>query len=156
MDSSTHAEPVHQPPSEESVRAGHEVRDVNIRVLLWLGAAVAGVIVVVLLVVAWLASGLESLARSADPQLSPLAETAPTSAAPRLQDTPVRDYQEFRRQQKNALHSYGWVDRKEKIVHLPIARAKELILKEGLPEPKAESTKGTVTEEPGDKSEEQP
>ena len=37
MDSSTHADPIHEPPAEDSIRAGHEVRDVNIRVLLWLG-----------------------------------------------------------------------------------------------------------------------
>lgn len=156
MDSSTHAEPIHEPPSEESIRAGHEVRDVNIRVLLWLGAAVAGMIVAVLLVLVWLVGGLEAMAKSADPELSPLAENAPLAAAPRLQDTPVRDYQEFRRQQEKALATYGWIDRKEGTVRLPIERAKELILKEGLPEAEAESAKETVNEESEAKSEEQP
>lgn len=156
MDSSTHAEPVHAPPSEESIREGYEVRDVNIRVLLWLGAAVAGVIVVVLVVLQLLTSGLESSAERRDPELSPLSQTAPTSAAPRLQDTPVRDYQEFRRQQEESLNSYGWIDRKEETVRLPIARAKELILEEGLPEPQGESSKETASEETNAKNEEQP
>ena len=113
-------------------------------------------IVAVLLVLAWLIGGLESAAESADPELSPLAATVPITAAPRLQDTPVHDYLEFRRQQEEALKSYGWIDRKDEIVRLPIARAKELILQEGLPEPKAESTKETVTEEPDTKSEKKP
>ena len=64
MDSSTHAEPIHDPPSEESIRAGHEVRDVNIRVLLWLGAAVTAIVLVVLAVLTWTIKGLEATAKS--------------------------------------------------------------------------------------------
>lgn len=138
MDSSTHPEPIHEPPAADSIRAGHEIRDVNIHVLLWLGAAVAGGVIVVLVVLQLLLNALESAAARSDPELSPLP-SEPATAAPRLQDTPVHDYQEFRRQQEEALNTYGWVDRNQVTVRLPIARAKELILEQGLPEPKQEA-----------------
>jgi hypothetical protein len=137
MDSSTHADPIHEPPAEDSIRAGHEVRDVNIRVLLWLGAAVAGGIIVVLIVLQLLIGSLESSASNSDPELSPLA-SEPASAAPRLQATPVHDYLEYRRQQEETLNSYGWVDRHKQVVRVPVSRAMELILEPGLPEPKSE------------------
>lgn len=137
MDSSTHADPIHEPPAEDSIRAGHEVRDVNIRVLLWLGAAVAGGVIIVLIVLQLLLSGLESSASEADPELSPLA-SEPATAAPRLQSTPVHDYLEYRRQQEETLNSYGWVDRQKEVVRVPVSRAMELILEQGLPVPKPE------------------
>jgi hypothetical protein len=136
MDSSTHADPIHEPPAEDSIRAGHEVRDVNIRIILWLGAAVAGVIVVVLVVLNLLLNGLEASAVRSDPELSPLA-SEPATSAPRLQDTPVRDYLEYRQQQDEMLNSYGWIDREKQVVRVPVSRAMDLILEQGLPEPKA-------------------
>jgi hypothetical protein len=134
MESSTHAEAIHESPAEDSVRAGHEVRDVNIRALLGLGAAIASVIVVVLVVLSLVMKGLEASATRSDPELSPLAGEAAT-AAPRLQATPVHDYLEYRRHQEETLHSYAWIDRNGKVVRVPISRAMELTLERGLPEP---------------------
>lgn len=141
MDSSTRAEQIQQAetlyegPSDESIRAGHEVRDVSIRAMLWLAAAVFGVVVVVIAVLLVWMSQLEAFAVRSDPERSPLAEPGPVTAAPRLQATPVRDYLEYRRQQEETLDSYGWVDRENGIVRVPVSRAMELILEQGLPEP---------------------
>lgn len=54
---------------------------------------------------------------------------------PRLQEDPARDYATFSRDIERHLHSMGWVNRDAGIVHLPIERAKQLLLDRGLPEP---------------------
>src|SRR5207247_11156213 len=51
----------------------------------------------------------------------------------RLQVAPAVELERYRREQKELLETYGWVSKKEGIVRIPIARAMELIAKEGLP-----------------------
>lgn len=53
--------------------------------------------------------------------------------APRLQPDPVADMDKFRTQVEERLNSYGWVDQKAGIVHIPIERAIELTAQRGLP-----------------------
>lgn len=115
--------------------AAYERRDVDVRGILWLGGAVAlGTLLI--------AAGLWGLlgyygqqARRSDPQISPLAATDQLPPAPRLQSTPLRDYQQFVDEQTAQLDSYGWVDRGQGVVHIPVARAMDLILERGLPAP---------------------
>ena len=135
MDSNTHAEPIHEPPTEDSIRSGHEVRDVNIRGILWLAATVLGGGIVVQVALWVMLQSLEVSAKLADPELSPLAEMRSSPPAPRLQDSPSHDYAEYRFEQDARLNSYGWVDRERRVVRLPVARAMELILERGLPTP---------------------
>lgn len=135
MDSNTHTDPIHAPPAEDSIRSGHEVRDVSIRGVLGLAAAVLAGGIVVHVVLWFVLQGLEVSAKQADPELSPLAETRPEPPAPRLQDRPSHDYAAYRAEQEARLNSYGWVDRDRGVVHLPVSRAMELILEQGLPEP---------------------
>jgi len=53
--------------------------------------------------------------------------------APVLQPDPVADQNSFRTRLDDQLNSYGWVDQKAGIVHIPIERAMELISQQGLP-----------------------
>jgi len=129
------------PPSEESVRRGHEVRDVNPRVILWLGAGVL-IMAAVVHVVLWLAlGGMQWFAEQGDPPRSPLAAEAAEPPPPHLQDKPRQEYLDYRREQEEQLNSYGWVDREQRVVHIPIARAMDLIVEQGLPKPTAELDK---------------
>ncbi len=52
---------------------------------------------------------------------------------PRLQSNPRQDLLEMRAEQDAVLNSYGWVDRRAGIVHIPIGRAIELLAQRGLP-----------------------
>ena len=65
---------------------------------------------------------------------SPLA--APVGQAPPapnlLRDEPA-NLKTFRDQEHDALSSYGWVDQAAGTVHLPIDRAKDLVIERGLP-----------------------
>jgi hypothetical protein len=119
-------------PSEESVRRGHEVQDVNPRSLLWLGAAVVVGVVIVQILLWFMLAGMRS-SEDGDQRLSPLAKQAPPPPAPRLQSQSLRDYEEYRREQEAKLNSYGWFDREKGIVRVPITRAMELVAERGLP-----------------------
>lgn len=47
--------------------------------------------------------------------------------------TPAYDMEEMHKQQSEEVNSYGWVDRKQGIVRIPISEAKKLLLQQGLP-----------------------
>lgn len=66
----------------------------------------------------------------ASPRPLPRAEIPPV---PRLQTNPAADYEALRRAQQARLESFGWVDPGKGIVHLPIARAIDILLERGLP-----------------------
>lgn len=69
-----------------------------------------------------------------DPQPSRLAATLPARPpAPRLQEIPAQELQEFRQREAQALGSYGWVESNAGVVRIPIERAMELTLERGLP-----------------------
>ena len=53
--------------------------------------------------------------------------------APGHQIHPLDDLKRLRADEDALLHSYGWVDRNAGIVHIPIERAKELLVRRGLP-----------------------
>lgn len=55
--------------------------------------------------------------------------------APRLQVNPSRDLAEVELQASKILGSYGWVDRDDGIVRIPIARAMALLAQRGWPQP---------------------
>jgi hypothetical protein len=52
---------------------------------------------------------------------------------PRLQPDPVADLNKFRAREEEILNSYGWVDRANGKVHIPIERAIDLVAQVGLP-----------------------
>ncbi len=51
---------------------------------------------------------------------------------PRLQVNGRRDWTEFRSAEERQLATYGWMDRSTGAVHIPIARAMELIAQRGI------------------------
>jgi hypothetical protein len=53
--------------------------------------------------------------------------------APLLQTQPFKDVYLLKQGQNERLDSYGWVDKADGIVHIPIDRAIELTLERGLP-----------------------
>lgn len=71
-----------------------------------------------------------------DPPASPIAAARERNLppAPRLQPDPAQEMQELRHWESRVLGSYGWVDRSQGIARIPVERAIELTLEEGLPE----------------------
>ena len=120
--------------SEPSADVGYETTDVDPKILL---AWVAGLACMILLsvVAAWVFFDvLAGYAQRADPKISPLAVTdkgAPPE--PRLVVNEPKDLASVRKEEDHILDSYDWVDKGRGLVRIPIARALELVAKEGLP-----------------------
>jgi len=53
--------------------------------------------------------------------------------APRLQTDEPGDLAKYRAEEEQKLTTYGWVDRQNGVVRIPIERAKALLLEQGLP-----------------------
>jgi hypothetical protein len=65
---------------------------------------------------------------------APMAAPAPVIfGSPPLQTNPVEDLARFREEQEAKLHSYGWVNRRQGIIRIPIERAMALMAERGLP-----------------------
>ncbi len=66
------------------------------------------------------------------PEGSAVTTTATSFPGPVLQTNPRHDLQTFEAKEMHQLTSYGWVDRSQGIVHIPIARAMEDVAKRGI------------------------
>lgn len=123
-----------QPIPEESLELGHEVRDVNIRLIVWLSAGLLILVVVVFVVIGLLYNFLSFQSVSQSPPPPPMLQEAqglPPGVL--LQRDPAQDMQRMHVEQDTLLNNYGWVDKQAGVVHIPIERAIELTLERGLP-----------------------
>jgi hypothetical protein len=96
-----------------------------------------GVGLLVVVVVAVLASWaffdlLAAKAARRDTPPSPFVSKEPPPE-PRLLVNEPADLKAVRREEEQVLDSYAWVDKARGIVRIPVARAMELVAKEGLP-----------------------
>lgn len=123
----------------------HEESDVNVRALLW-----AVVIFIVFAALTHLVLYLQFHAyaryfrnESSQP-LTMMARPSAVPATPRLQplqtndlpptaNTPVKDMEEMRAAEEQAMNKAGWVDKQKGVVRLPIDVAKKLVVQRGLP-----------------------
>ncbi len=116
-------------PSEPT--KGHEHHDANakgifavILFLLIFGLSIHGI----------LAGFLHSLKQMPQPKDAwrPVSPTTGPKPKPLLQVSPAMDLEEFRTREEKELHSYGWLNRTAGVVRIPIERAMDLVLQEGL------------------------
>lgn len=106
----------------------HEGRDVEPRAIARLGALLVAVTVGAMLILIAFFDALEWASAGADPEPAPMAfEPDRQPPQPRLQRLPTRELETLRAEERAVLESYGWVDRDEGIVRIPIERAMELI-----------------------------
>ncbi len=52
---------------------------------------------------------------------------------PRLQQNPMSEMVDLKKEEQGHVYSYGWVDKKAGIAHIPVDRAMEILAKDGLP-----------------------
>ena len=117
-----------------SIKAGHELSDTNTKRITWFGIAlVLGAIATHLGLFALFSEWRHSF--HSDSNYNKSKTTAPQlllrqgpPPQPRLQVNPAKDLHAYFEREKQFLSSYGWVDRKEKVVRIPIERAMELLL----------------------------
>lgn len=110
---------------------GRHGADVDARALaIFACALLAGVAVVALLAHAVLS--FEGRHSPAGSRPSPLAH-AELPPEPRLQSSPPVDMEALRARQERRRTSYGWIDRGQGTVRIPIEEAKRLALERGFP-----------------------
>ena len=56
-----------------------------------------------------------------------------TPPEPRLQESPALDLARFHAREEEELTTYGWIDKQNGVVRIPIERAMEIVAREGLP-----------------------
>jgi hypothetical protein len=119
-------------PGHGTPHEGYEHSDANPRSLFKWALALFIVLVVVFVTMKWLFffyGKVQSLGRPA----SPFENARVLPPQPRLQTEPRADLHAYCAQQLAALNSYGWEDQNTGVVHIPVDRAMELTLQQGLP-----------------------
>ena len=119
------------PADPTAVNPGYETRDVNIRAVLWLAAGVAAATMLAAALLWWLLTDFTHRADRRDPPTRRGLPNHPGPSGPRLQDTPLADFREFRAREDRVLSTYGWVDQEKLTVRIPINRAMELLVERG-------------------------
>ncbi|HYQ92703.1 MAG TPA: hypothetical protein VES89_11680 [Candidatus Competibacteraceae bacterium] len=112
---------------------GHEPEGVSVKRIL---AIAAGLIAVIMLS----ATAIWGMLRLRGQPATSLSKTAPpvqpvNTPPPRLQISPTLDLEDLLARQRQRLNRYGWADRQQGIVHIPIERAMELLVQRGYPPP---------------------
>jgi len=113
--------------------AAYEKRDANPRALVYFTLIMAAILAATALSLIWLFKHYQKVENPGSAVPAPFAATRPMPPPPRIQPNPSADMQSYLQSQQNLLNSYGWIDRQEGIVRLPIDRAMELLLERGLP-----------------------
>jgi hypothetical protein len=133
----------------ESPRPLHETRDATVRYIVYFGIGMA-VAVAAAFLVSWSALRFLEKHQSLGSPASPLAKgrTLPPPGLPRLQAHPSQDLKVYLARQEEILNSYGWIDRKNGVVRIPIQRAMSILLRNGLPVRSIKTSKGWV--QPGE------
>jgi hypothetical protein len=113
-------------------RAGHEERDANVRALAYFGLVLFGVIALTLI---GMRTTFFHFAKSQQlgPPPTPFENARTLPPMPRLQVDPRMDLKNYREQEEDILKNYGWVDKQNGVVRIPIDRAMSLLLERGLP-----------------------
>ena len=124
-------------PIQESLSRGYEITDVRSRPLLLSALVLAVAVALVCVFLNWFFGRLEGRAERHDPELSPLIGVQ-SPPPPRLQTDPANDLARMRAAEDRALAGYRWIDKQRGVVQLPIDRAMDLLVEQGLPETKAE------------------
>jgi len=114
-----------------TVERGYEHRDIAVRTIFVLGAALIAVTVLAQVALYFQLGGLWRARQKELPPPVPVATALPTAPPePRLQTSPALDLKTLRDAEDAHLHGYAWVDRKAGVVRIPIERAMELVAKE--------------------------
>ena len=110
---------------------GFETTDADPRPLVVFLVGLVALIGVSLLASSWLEDLFAGSGETATSH--PMEEARPTPTGPLLQATPGDEAREVARQERELLASYGWIDRENGLVRVPIDVAIERVLARGLP-----------------------
>ena len=135
------------PPIARS--GGYEKTDASPRGLVYFALIMAGILALTSLSLVWVFKYFQKVENPASFVAAPFTGAEPVPPPPRIQSNPAADIQSYLESQQKALNTYGWIDRQNGIVRLPIDRAMDLLLQRGLPTRPANAPEnGTVAPTP--------
>jgi len=129
-------------PPASGGRGGYEPRDIGARPVIAFLVGLAVTLVVLSVLVLPLVNYFERQARARDPKPNPMVgerrglrpeAAARTFPEPRLQPDEVRDMTALRGREEQLLNHYTWVDQRAGQVRIPVERAMDLLVQQGLP-----------------------
>jgi hypothetical protein len=115
-------------------RRGHEPNTIGVRGIIIFTIALIGAGMAIVLVFGLVMNhfaAIEHRLHSIYP--SRFAIDVDSLPKPRLQENPAGDLVRMRAEEQRRIDSYGWVDRKAGIAHIPVERAMDILAKTGLP-----------------------
>lgn len=132
------------PPGSE-----YEHTDANVWMIVKFGIWLAVSAIIIHIGLGFMFSMLRTQAVKTQPNEYPLAVAGEPKLppAPRLQQFPRNEMYEFRLQEDEKLHSYGWVNKDAGTVHIPIEQAMQMVIQRGLQSRPQDTT--TPAETPG-------
>lgn len=109
-------------------------RDINMKAVVATGIGLAAVTGVAILLMWFLFRGMEGYMSRKNPPPPPIPEATrpPGPPGPRLQATPEEDLRAMRAEERTLLEGYSLVEKGEGYARIPIERAMQLVLGEGL------------------------
>jgi hypothetical protein len=119
---------------------GYETRDANTAGLLKFAASLAVIILVVAVGMRWMFNYFAET-QTLGPATTPFENARTIPPVPRLQVAPQKEIHDYWESQQEILNSYGWVDRQNGVVRVPVDRAMRLVLARGLPARSASAAK---------------
>lgn len=147
--------PVHPHGELHNPDTAYEHSDINLGAIVAFAVLLAVITLTIQAAVYGIFVMFNHFEQTADRTVSPLEAPAGTAPPePRLQTTPWSDLQQLRAAELLYLHSYGWIDKDRGIAHMPIEKAKALLLQKGLPVRPglADPTEGTSFASTGESS----
>jgi hypothetical protein len=134
---------------------GHEANILQVRGLIVFAAALVGVNILVLVILAVVMREFSSEEKELDSLAVPrFAGDTGDFPAPLIQPDPAEELARMKTEDLGRLNQYGWIDRAAGVAHIPVDRAIEILAKKGLPIPAAlpgepsSSEKSTSTSAP--------
>ena len=136
--------------TEDNLNNGHnsdvsfEPEDLSARPIIT-GLVVLGLVCIAsYFIILWLYTALDRYDSSHQPPQNPLAAVntdtrhvtktqVESFPQPRLEEDERGQLDGVRMKEENTLNSYGWVDEGSGVVHIPIQRAMQLVVEQGLP-----------------------
>jgi len=113
-----------------------EVHDARARPIVLAGVGLGIGTAIVFVIVFWLFhyfTAKPSFEGTKNPMTSRDGTSGLNPAVPHIEEHPSAGYQDLRRREDQVLSSYGWVDKKAGVAHMPIDRAMDMVLQRGLP-----------------------
>lgn len=135
----------HYRPDDPHHPGDHERTDVNIPQIAFAGFILVVVAVGIHYALGHLMDDYSNKRASMVGSVRPLSDTLSKASQPSLQVTPADELKTMREDEKSVLDHYTWADRKQGIVRIPIERAMDRLLEQGLP------TRETTTQQQGKK-----